>query len=126
LKYSVEIARRVKSVNGLLATPLCEYEAVRISRVWVFGSTAKGSDSPNDLDVLIELKPCGRRRKYSECRPNKVAARSGYEWPVASEHECLKWLTKGMRLVSRHLTRDEGAKFDIQKMIYPRYEMDAV
>lgn len=61
LRYANEISRRVREVNGLLATPLCGHEAVRISRVWVFGSTIKGSLAPNDLDLLIDLHEVGRR-----------------------------------------------------------------
>lgn len=55
IKYAREIARRAQSVNGLLATPGCSYEAVRIKRMWIFGSTVKGKTDPNDLDLLIEM-----------------------------------------------------------------------
>lgn len=32
LRYAREIARRLHEVNGLLATPVCKHEAVRVRR----------------------------------------------------------------------------------------------
>ena len=124
-RYSEEIARRVHAVNGLLATPLCGPEAVRISRVWVFGSAAKGSQSPNDLDVLIELRPCGRRRRWENGAIDRdLRRRMGIKVAQCSPPYTLKWLTKGMKMVSRHTTFSETAELDVKKLIYPRYEMD--
>ena len=130
LRYAVEIARRVHAVNGLLATPLCDFEAQRISRIWVFGSTAKGSQNPNDLDILIEMRHCGRHRTWKQGKLDKPMYRAGgYRLAACSHQEALKWLTKGMRLVSRHTTESEGLfrknLIDVKKMIYPRYELDS-
>lgn len=125
LRYAREIARRVHAVNGILATPLCGNEAVRISRVWIFGSTAKGSQSPNDLDVLIEIKPCGRHRNWKQGKLDKRYYRYfGVRFCQDSVEYALKWLSKGMKMVSRHTTRSESAVLDVKKLIYPRYEMD--
>ena len=125
LRYSKEIARRVHSVNGLLATPLCGSEAVRISRVWIFGSTAKGSQSPNDLDVLIELKPCGRYLRWTNGALDKRYYRAtGIKVARSPTQEALKWISKGMKMVSRHTTNSESVDIDVKKLIYPRYEMD--
>lgn len=125
LKYSREIARRVHSVNGVLATPLCEREAVRISRVWVFGSTAKGSQNPNDLDLLIEIKECGRRIRKGGYKVDKRYLRAtGIVTGCDPIEYALKWISKGMKMVSRHTTRSEATKLDVKKLIYPRYEMD--
>lgn len=125
LKYAQEIARRVHAVNGLLATPLCNKEAARIQRIWVFGSTAKGSQAPNDLDLLIDIREVGRHRTWRQGAINKQYLRS-YSIPVArsTTEEALKWLTKNMRMVSRHTTQSERVEIDVKKMIYPRYEMD--
>ncbi len=33
-----------------------------VKRVWLFGSVARGEDTPNsDVDILVELKPIGQR-----------------------------------------------------------------
>ena len=124
LKYSVEIARRVHAVNGLLATPLCSQEAVRIRRIWVFGSTAKGSQSPNDLDILIDCERVGRRFTWQQTKVNKRFLHSyGIKTSQDGENEALKWLTKGMRFVSRHTLTDECAVLDVKTLIYPRYDL---
>ena len=125
LKYLQEIARRAHSVNGLLATPLCEKEAVRVSRIWVFGSTAKGSQSPNDLDLLIDMRPVGRHRTWKQAGLDKRYLHSyGIRCAKDSNNEFMKWLTKGMRMVSRHNFYQEGAEIDVKKLIYPRYELE--
>jgi hypothetical protein len=131
LRYAVEIARRVHTVNGLLATPLCNFEAQRISRMWVFGSTAKGSENPSDLDLLIEMRDCGRHRTWQQGKLDKRSRRQyGCMLAIDSRKETLKWLTKGMRLVSRHTTDSEGLfhknLIDVKKMIYPRFELDSL
>lgn len=124
LKYCQEISRRVHGANGLLATPLCSHEAARISRIWVFGSTAKGSESPNDLDLLIEINNAGRYRTWRQTRIDKRYERSyGMKSSPDSTQYALKWLTKGMKMVSRHTTHSESAELDVKTLVYPRYEM---
>ena len=61
LKSLKKIVDRIHAVNGLLATPEASSEAFRIKRAWVFGSTVKGSESPGDLDILIDAESVGRR-----------------------------------------------------------------
>ena len=125
LRYSIEIARRVHAVNGLLGTPLCDFEFVRIKRIWIFGSTAKGSQEPNDLDVLIDFVECGRHRTWRQTKVDKRYFHNyGIKFAPDSSYECLKWLSKGMKMVSRHNLRNEGAAIDFKKLIYPRYDMD--
>lgn len=124
LRYARDVASRVHGVNGLLATPLCEHEAVRISRIWVFGSTVKGSPNPNDLDLLIELKECGRFRTRRQARLDKRYFRNyGIRLALPSRDEALKWLTKGMRKVSRHCVDTERVEIDVKVMIYPRMDL---
>lgn len=124
LRYAEMIHRRLTSVNGLLATPLCDFEAVRFRRVWVFGSTVKGSQEPNDLDVLIELYAVGRCRTWQQGAVDKYEKRhSGLMCAKSAEREAYKWLTKGMRKVSRHpLSIDEHIAYP-RVMIYPRFEI---
>ena len=124
IRYAREIARRVHSVNGLLSTPLCEHEAARIRRIWVFGSAAKGSDTPNDLDILIEIDRAGRYRRACQAKTDKRYLHAhGMRFAPSSTDYALKWLTKGMKKVSRHTTLNEGAKLDVKVLIYPRWDM---
>ncbi len=125
-RYAFEVARRVHSVNGILATPLCGREAVRFKRIWVFGSTMKGAQEPNDLDLLIDLEPCGRWRSWRQGKLDKEYLRRYGMWQaVSAEKEALKWLTKGMRKVSRHTLPDEAAVIDIKVLLYPRNDLIA-
>ena len=127
LKYAVEIARRVHEVNGLIPTPDCGFEGMLMSNIWVFGSTAKGSEFPNDLDVLIDWKEHGRQRRCPEVSADKGwERRYGRQLPKDSRWPAMKWLTKGMRGVSRHDLKWDEADLDVKKLIYPVYEMDLV
>jgi len=120
LRYANSVAARVRSVNGLLATPLSDSEAVRISRIWVFGSTVKGSKAPNDLDLLIEMKAAGRRRKWRQTTTDRRYYQLyGVRRAPNCRNQALIWLTKGMRKVSRHLLDTEEVEIDVKVMIYP-------
>lgn len=124
LRYADEVARRVRAVSGLLATPLCGHEAVRIKRIWVFGSTVKGSQAPNDLDLLIDLVEVGRRYSYRQTRVDKTYfRRHGARIAPRSRDAALIWLTRGMRMVSRHCLDDECADIDTKVLIYPRNDL---
>lgn len=126
LRYANEVARRVHSVNGLLATPHCSREAARISRIWVFGSTVKGSERPNDLDLLIEINGVGLFRGVKNgAKLDKTCFRSyGIRSGLDATDYALKWLTKGMKMVSRHTTNNEGAKLDVKVLLYPRNDLE--
>lgn len=126
VRYANEVAARVKAVNGLLATPLCNSEAVRIKRIWVFGSTVKGSQSPNDLDLLIEMETCGRTKTWQQTKRDKRRLRdNGLSLAPDSADYAFKWLTKGMKKVSRHWTQLEFARLDVKVLIYPRMDLTA-
>lgn len=125
LRYADEIAARVRRVNGLLATPLCDREAVRICRVWVFGSTVKGSAAPNDLDLLIESKPVGRARSWKQGKlSRRYLSRFGVRRAISASDEAYKWLTKGMKKVSRHdFEIEQGLDLSPLVMLYPRNDL---
>ena len=122
-----EIERRLHVVNGILATPNCERDAYRVSRVWVFGSVAKGSETPNDVDVMIEGREVGRFHRW--CRGRVLDKRyrhaCGMSTAPASRQAFLVWLTKGMKKVSRHCTESDAVELDVKYLIYPRWEMPA-
>lgn len=126
-RYVQRIVDRCKSVNGLLATPLCGYEAVRIHQVWVFGSTVKGAQEPNDLDIMVRANVAGRRREWWQGKiDNQFHRRHGVCVPLNAEREMYKWLSKGMKKVSRHEhKREKGLGIDVMVMIYPRNDFPA-
>ena len=126
-RYAQRIAERCKSVNGLLATPLCDFEAVRIHQVWIFGSTVKGSQEPNDLDVMVRYNQVGRRRNWRQGKLDLQARRSwGYSRAICASKEMYKWLSKGMKHVSRHnYEAEKGLDLGVMVMIYPRNDFPA-
>lgn len=92
--------------------------------MWVFGSTIKGSLAPNDLDLLIELREVGRRFTAKQTRVCKVYLRAhGWRRAPRAEFYALKWLTKGMRNVSRHNRENEESEIDKMVLIYPRNDL---
>lgn len=124
LRYAEMIHRRLKLVNGLLATPLCNFEAVRFRRVWIFGSTVKGSQDPNDLDVLIEWEVAGRHRTWRQGALDKTwKRRHGLRFAKFAEDEAKKWLKAGMRKVSCHSYSFDQYVAYPRVMIYPRFDI---
>ena len=106
-----------------MATPSHDYQYVRISRVWVFGSVAKGSQNPNDLDIFIELKVIGRFNNNGYI-DKRLSHQHGYREIKKSTDYALKWLTKGMKNVSRHVVGHDDVfnKLDCKILIYPRMD----
>lgn len=126
-KNALQIHTRVRAVNGLLATPACDRDAVRIARIWVFGSTVKGAKEPRDLDLLLDLYPCGRR--YSAIRheasvDREYFSRYGVRTSRSSCAAALKWIRSGMRGLSLHRLTDEKVGIDTMVEIYPRFLLD--
>lgn len=56
LKNIYKLIQRMKSINGVLSTPLEDVDYIKIKRAWLFGSVLKGSENPNDIDIFIELE----------------------------------------------------------------------
>lgn len=124
LRYCREIAQRVQTVDGVIPTPFGSHQGIRIKRMWIFGSTAKGSESPNDLDLLVDYENHGDRQSWRDVGVDlEYQRRHGVDLVKPSINEALKWLTKGMRKVSRHTTASECVEIDVKKMIYPKYRM---
>lgn len=127
LRNAQRIRDRLKGLGGLVGTPACEHEAVLIKRAWVFGSTVKGSDSPGDLDILIEYANVGERRN---ARSGKVRLKDwicNLKTPVRSVDEAIIFLRAGMKKVSVHLYENDGDLGDVpqtRQMIYPRCDFN--
>lgn len=127
LKYCVEIARRLREIDGKLLTPGYSHAFVVFEKVWVFGSTAKGSEAPNDVDILIHFGPSGKFLSVDNggIVDKAYLRRYGIERVHSAEDFSVKWLSKGMKKVSRHSTLLEGDMvFPEKKEIYPNYTMD--
>lgn len=123
------IIRRVKSVNGLLGTPKHRYDFVKIKRVWLFGSTAKGSTNPNDIDIFVEIINIGPHfsaSKHTDRYFDKQFFRScGVKLSGDSSQYAVKWLKKNMKMVSIHLVGHDLIfdELDVKIMLYPRNDL---
>lgn len=143
-----KVIQRIHDVSGIFETPMCSHEYLKIKRVWVFGSFAKGSDSPNDLDVLVELiepnNPMIKQRGIERKSRRKLFRRSGssselelhggfigykkkgsFGIPhvISSKNELCKYLRAGTKNTSIHFTNEEKellSKLDVKILVYPR------
>lgn len=113
ISYAKNIHEKLNNLTeGTLELEGCGYKRIKVEKVWVFGSTIKGSLSPNDLDLLIksnlvDLIPF----------PERLHAKN-------STSEFFKWLSKGMKKVSRHDWMDEITSIDKLVEIWPKFELD--
>lgn len=122
LHYAAEIARRLEFVNGLIPTPRGCHEFYLVKKAWVFGSTIKGSDTPNDLDVLLFAETAGARQQWQIVGFEPFHYRSyGIRSIRHTASEAKMWLRKGMKMVSIHDTESEATIFDKKVEIYPRF-----
>jgi hypothetical protein len=125
LRYAAEIARRLESVNGLIPTPRGCREFYLVKKAWVFGSTIKGSDAPNDLDVLLFAENAGARQQWKTVGLDPSYFRAyGIRQPRRTRSEASMWLRKGMKMVSIHDTESEATIFDKKFEIYPRFLLE--
>ena len=93
----------------------------------MFGSTVKGSQCPNDLDLLIDLERAGKRLNWRQAKYDRRYFRSygGIKVAPSAELQALAWLSKGMKKVSRHPLHMEEVEIDVKVMIYPRDDLTA-
>lgn len=138
LKNATKIADRLRGINGIYCSPLCDDDFLKVKRVWLFGSTAKGSENPNDLDIFVELLPKrSYRRKgrdpmfrnnhtlHGSYKPRK--SNRSFITPTSARDEFAKWLRKNMPRTSIHFVdweRDFFEQLDCKKMIYPINTLD--
>jgi hypothetical protein len=122
LHHAAEIARRLESVNGLIPTPRGGNEFYLVKKAWVFGSTIKGSDAPNDLDVLLFAENAGARQRWEVVGFDPVYRKAtGLRRARHTDREAKMWLRKGMMMISLHDTESEETIFDKKVEIYPRF-----
>lgn len=126
------VKERLLQCNGVIGTPASEFEFVRIKRAWVFGSTAKGNETPGDVDILVEILPAGRmlatnalarqcgRRGGARNHPARGAPKT---YPACSFTNAYRFLSAGMKMVRFHDLAVDGQFGDIAAtriLIYPR------
>lgn len=124
MRYCHEIHEKLTAIGGLLETPRGQRSHLQFLKVEVFGSTVKGTLEPNDLDLLIATEATGVNRSWEEVGFDPAYLRAtGVRIPRDSKEEAYKWLTKGMRNVSRHDAAIEMIKIDKKIEIFPKYLM---
>lgn len=139
------IVRKVRDINGIYATPLCTQDFIKIKRIWVFGSVAKGSALPSDLDIFVEVNNSleseqprrkGRQKIYrttghslrlhGSYKMNKSSKNRAIPSAVSSQSELYKWLIKGTKKTSVHFVdQDETfSSLDCKYLVYPRNDFE--
>ena len=127
LKNANKIAGILKKNGGIICTPEALFEAAIIRRAWVFGSTAKGKENPNDLDILIDVKIVGRFNCNAKTNRD-YTRRYGILGKLCTHETALRFLRKGTKMTRFHSLDTDGNLFDIPQtkiMIYPRNDLVA-
>ena len=152
IKTALEIAERVKKCSGVIGTPECEFTAFRIKRMWLFGSTAKGCENPNDVDILIDGSECGlsqfanwksksSMRGYVRDRKKMVTKRfikfrlgkidksylksTGVPHAISSRITALRMVRGNSKMVRFHEFDVDGSLAHPRIMLYPRNDFKA-
>lgn len=133
IRHALTVAERLHAINGIIQTPECGHECMRVKRAWLFGSTARHRENPNDVDIIMEtilcrpIKKTGiRRGKKSKqtAKVDRIYKRSTGIWlPKETHREGLRYLRGNMRMIRFH-------DFNIDKnfaagriMLYPRNDL---
>lgn len=131
IRTALEIAHRIRQVNGLYATPEADREAIRIRRAWLFGSTVKGKADPNDVDILLDYQIVGSHQTTGrlagrwKLAGNAKAGRScmGIRFAVDSYQVALKGLRRNLKMVRFHDLAVDGDLAHPRLMLYPKNEL---
>ena len=122
-----KVAERLKSTHGLIYTPLHEYEAIRVKRAWLFGSTSKLKEEPNDVDILVEMVGIDRYKygvRGSYIIDKEYLRRYGMRIPKDSMVVASKFLKNRLHHVNVHATDWVSFDPDVKILIYPRNDLD--
>ena len=134
IRNTMKVADRIRKSNGLIGTPECERETVKIRKAWLFGSTAKGKPNPNDVDILIEYNLIGRRQ-HTNCRAHRGFSRTnaavdkeykrryGISAPQSAWAATVRLLSRNMKMVRIHDANTDGEIAHPRIMIYPRMDL---
>jgi len=133
IRNAITVAERIRALSGVIETPEASRPFVRIKRAWIFGSTAKGKQNPNDTDILLEMHVCGdyqpsNVRRNHKCKryaktDRKFLRRRGVNTGLRSEDVALRYLKKSMKKISLHSMELDGEYATDRIMIYPRNDL---
>ena len=117
LRIAEEIAAKLQACNGIVDTPTAGRPQVLVSELWMFGSTVKGAERPNDLDLLWDVKAIGEYRdpgKDGAELDREHARRYGYWLSKDPFTEARRVLVGGRKMVRLHFKGIDGY------LAYPR------
>lgn len=127
LRYANEIAVQLKSTNGFIYTPLHDRPAIKIKRLWLFGSSAKGKLNPNDVDILAEVVEVGdrydRTKRGTWVVDKDFYRRFGMSFAKSSISSAFKQLKNRRKMVNIHATEWVDVEIDIKILLYPRNDL---
>lgn len=129
------VVDRIRMFNGIIATPEDHHEFVKVKRVWLFGSTARGKQNPNDTDLLFEfceggrLKRAGKTARGSK-QPNTAKIdrdyrrRYGIDIAKNTTTSLFRYLRGHLKMIRFHDARID-AKYATDKiLVYPRNDLN--
>lgn len=123
IRNALKVAERIKRCNGLIGTPDASYEALRIKRAWLFGSTVKGKLNPGDTDILLECYVVGWFNLENAKLEPKSRNSMGHRYALCALEEGRRYLRRGLKMVRFHDLKIDGNFGDIAEtkiMIYPK------
>ncbi len=112
-KHLRTIINRLNACNGEFDTPKCGRLNYHIEKAWVFGSYVKGSNSPNDLDILYDGVAVG---EFCGTRFWEFGCESGSDRAIIT-------LRHGMKMIRFHPYDIDGNYKDIpqtKQLIFER------
>jgi predicted nucleotidyltransferase len=126
LRRLQRIIDRINAVNGVFETPDARYPAVRLINVWLFGSLLKGSETPNDIDLLFEYEELGELRTLKETGVyDKDYYRTyGMKCTIDTWKAFGQQLRKNIPMVRMHKLMVDGSVAYPRALIYPTLEFD--
>ncbi len=121
-----KVIDRINAVNGVFETPSARYPAARIVNVWLFGSLLKGSETPNDIDLLFEYEELGELRTLAQTGVyDKDYYRSyGMKCTIDTWKVFGRELRKNIPMVRMHKLMVDGSVAYPRALIYPTLEFD--
>jgi predicted nucleotidyltransferase len=122
LRYAREISQQLHQCHGVIDTALHEFNDVIVHRVSVFGSTAKGSEAPNDLDLMVEFS-YGEKNAGARLLDRTAKRNYGYWLSESASDAMVHWFRKGRKMVSVHSPAWDATEPDVMREIYPEWKL---